>query len=429
MSNRERAPVPDAIARSATKPDSNLNPDVDVSATAEPVEPGAPVPDLEKTGEALTRPGARSAALTVLAVLAVLYTLYFARSFLVPIAFALLLNLLLSPLLRSLTRLGIKPALGAAFIVLSLLGTLVGAGYALADPAQRWVAAAPAALSRAESKLRTLIGSVASVSRTAEQVERAAGAIGGSSSTTESVVVRSEQTLAKRLVDNAEALAVSFLEVLILLFFLLSGGDLFLQKLLKVLPQLGDRLKAVDVARATEAAVSAYLSTALFLNLAEGALVAAILWALGMPSPVFWGLMVAVLEFVPYLGAAVLVAVLAIAGLTAFDSIGRGLLIPASFLAVNLVQANIIWPMLLGHKLTLNPVAIFVGLTFFYWIWGVPGAFLAVPLLATFKILCDHIASLAAVGQFLGERDHDERRASVRVSEQGAPEAEQRAEA
>jgi len=424
MSDRERAPVPDAAARAATDPDSVLNPDVDVSATAKPVEPGAPVPDLEKTGEALSRPGARSAALTVLAVLAVLYTLYFARSFLVPIAFALLLNLLLSPLLRSLTRLGMKPALGAGLIVIALLGTLAGAGYALADPAQRWVAAAPAALSRAESKLRTLIGSVASVSRTAEQVERAAGAIGGSSNATESVVVRSEQTLAKRLVDNAEALAVSFLEVLILLFFLLSGGDLFLQKLLKVLPQLGDRLKAVDVARATEAAVSAYLSTALFLNLAEGAVVAAMLWALGMPSPLFWGLMVAVLEFVPYLGAAVLVAVLAIAGLTAFDSIGRGLLIPASFLAVNLIQANIIWPMLLGHKLTLNPVAIFVGLTFFYWIWGVPGAFLAVPLLATFKILCDHIASLAAVGQFLGERDHDERRVSVRVSAPGAPAAE-----
>jgi len=427
MSDRERAPVPDAVARAATHPESVLNPDVDVSATAEPVEPGAPVPDLEKTGEALSRPGARSAALTVLAVLAVLYTLYFARSFLVPIAFALLLNLLLSPLLRSLTRLGMKPALGAGLIVISLIGTLAGAGYALADPAQRWVAAAPAALSRAESKLRTLIGSVASVSRTAEQVERAAGAIGGSSDATESVVVRSEQTLAKRLVDNAEALAVSFLEVLILLFFLLSGGDLFLQKLLKVLPQLGDRLKAVDVARATEAAVSAYLSTALFLNLAEGAVVAAMLWALGMPSPVFWGLMVAVLEFVPYLGAAVLVAVLAIAGLTAFDSIGRGLLIPASFLAVNLVQANIIWPMLLGHKLTLNPVAIFVGLTFFYWIWGVPGAFLAVPLLATFKILCDHIASLAAVGQFLGERDHDERRVSVRVSPPSDPAAERQA--
>ena len=88
---------------------------------------------------------------------------------------------------------------------------------------------------------------------------------------------------------------------------------------------------------------------------------------------------------------------------------------PGSFLAVNLIQANLVTPMLLGHRLTLNPVAIFVGLTFFFWIWGVAGAFLAVPLLATLKIFCDHIESLAALGEFLGERDDGERRAAVRA--------------
>jgi predicted PurR-regulated permease PerM len=221
--------------------------------------------------------------------------------------------------------------------------------------------------------------------------------------------------LGQRLVGNAERLVTAFLEIMILLFFLLAGGDLFLQKLIKVLPQLGDRMKAVEVARATEAAVSAYLTTALLVYIGEGIIVALLLWLLGMPSPMFWGLMVAVLEFIPYLGAAVLVAVLAIAGLTEFDSVGHALLVPASFLAVNIIQANIVWPVLIGHRLTLNPVAIFVGLTFFFWIWGVPGAFIAVPLLATFKILCDHIASLAAVGEFLGERDENERRVVVRT--------------
>ena len=421
---RDDAPVSKAATRAASDPNSILAPDVDITATAEPVEPGAPVPDLTRTGQSLAKPAARSAALTVLAVLGILYTLYFARSFLVPIAFALLLNLLLSPALRALARLGVKPPIGAALIVLTLIGTLVLAGYALATPAQRWAAAAPAALSRAESKLRALIGPVAQVSRTADQVERAAGAIGRSTGATESVVVRSEDSLARRLVNNAETLVVGFLEVVILLFFLLAGGDLFLQKLIKVLPQLGDRLKAVEVARATEAAVSAYLSTAFVIYLAEAIVVGIILWALGMPSPVLWALMIVVLEFIPYLGAAVLVTVLTIAGLTAFDSLGRALLVPASFLAVNLLQANIIWPMLLGHRLTLNPVAIFVGLTFFYWIWGVPGAFLAVPLLATFKILCDHVASLAAVGEFLGERDHDERRVAVRPVRLGIPAGE-----
>jgi predicted PurR-regulated permease PerM len=414
MAARQDAVVANAAARASTDPGSVLTPDVDLTVPATPAEEGAPTPDIRRTGEALARPSARSAALTVIAVLGVLYTLYFARGFLVPITFAILLNLLLSPALRGLTRTGLRPTVGAAIIVLGLLGAVAGAGYALATPMARWVAAAPAALTKAEAKIRRLIKPVETVSRTARQVEEAAGAIGGPSRV-ESVVVRTEQSLGEKLVGNAERLVTSFLEVLILLFFLLSGGDLFLQKLIKVLPQLGDRMKAVEVARATEAAVSAYLSTALILYSAEGVIVGVLLWLLGMPSPVFWGLMVAVLEFIPYLGAAVLVAVLTIAGLTQFDSVGHALLVPTAFLAVNLIQANIVWPLLLGHRLTLNPVAIFIGLTFFFWIWGVPGAFLAVPVLATFKILCDHIASLAAVGEFLGERDENERRVVIRT--------------
>jgi predicted PurR-regulated permease PerM len=124
--------------------------------------------------------------------------------------------------------------------------------------------------------------------------------------------------------------------------------------------------------------------------------------------------MVALLEFIPYLGGAVATIVLTIAGLTTFDSIGHALLIPGSYALVNLVQSNIVTPMIQGHRLTLNPVAVFTGLAFFWFIWGIPGAFLAVPLLATFKITCDHIPSLAAVGEFLGERDEGERRMVVR---------------
>src|SRR5439155_4220729 len=133
-----------------------------------------------------------------------------------------------------------------------------------------------------------------------------------------------------------------------------------------------------------------------------------------MPSPALWGVLVAAVEFVPYLGALTAVVVLGLAGLTTFDNVGHALLIPGSFLAVNLIQANLVTPLLLGHRLTLNPVAIFVGLTFFFWIWGVAGAFLAVPLLATLKIFCDHIVSLAALGEFLGERDDTERRTIIR---------------
>jgi predicted PurR-regulated permease PerM len=109
------------------------------------------------------------------------------------------------------------------------------------------------------------------------------------------------------------------------------------------------------------------------------------------------------------------VLIFTLVGLSTFPDVGHALLVPGLFLSINLIQANLATPVLLGQRLTLNPVAIFVGLSFFFWIWGVPGAFLAVPVLATFKIFCDHIESMAAIGEFLGQRDESERRVTARM--------------
>jgi predicted PurR-regulated permease PerM len=126
------------------------------------------------------------------------------------------------------------------------------------------------------------------------------------------------------------------------------------------------------------------------------------MWLLGMPNPLLWGALAALFECVPYLGATGMIGILALAGLTTFDDVGHALLVPATFFAINVIQANLISPLILGHRLTLNPVAILLGLIFWWWLWGVPGAFIAVPLMATFKILCDHIEVLAPIGEFLG---------------------------
>jgi predicted PurR-regulated permease PerM len=414
MANDDAGAVGDLAARSAQSPTSVLAPTVDAISTAHPGPHGEPAPDIARTEAAVTTASARSIGIIVLAVLATLYTMYFARDFLVPIVFAILLNFLLSPVLRALARLRIPPPAGAAIVVLLLLGAIGIGVYSLAAPAQSVAETAPATLSKVNKKLRTLI--LARVQKATSQVERAAGTLGDSAGQrpARQVVVNSTPTIGSRILGTTQVLVAAILEIVILLYFLLAGGDLFLQKFIKVLPHSGDKRKAVEIARATEAAVSAYLSTALFVNVSEGIVVALLLWALKMPSPALWGVMVAAVEFVPYLGALAGVVILGVAGLTTFDSVGHALLVPGSFLAVNLIQANLVTPMLLGHRLTLNPVAIFIGLTFFFWIWGVAGAFLAVPLLATLKIFCDNIGSLAALGEFLGERDGTERRVMIR---------------
>jgi predicted PurR-regulated permease PerM len=412
MTPRERAGAASAVSAPEDHSDSPLSPDVDLEATAVPSEPGAKTPNIERTGEAIKATRTRSVEATLLSVLAVLYSLYFARAFLIPIVFAILLNFLLSPLIRVLSRFRIKPPIGAAIVILMLIASVGGAIYELAGPAQGWVAMAPQSFGRAQSKLKKIIRPMQQVQRS---VDQAADSVGGPTGKAPRVVVQQGPTLSSRLFGTTQRLATGMIEVFILLYFLLAGGDLFLQKLIKVLPHFSDKVKAVEIARATESAVSAYLTTTLLVNLMEGLVVAGVFWMLGMPNVLLWGALVACLEFVPYLGAITATAVFTMAGLSAFPDMTHALLIPGSFLLINLLQANLVTPLLLGHRLTLNPVAIFIGLAFFFWIWGVPGAFLAVPLLATFKIFCDHITSLAAIGEFLGQRDENERRVTARI--------------
>jgi len=356
-------------------------------------------PDLGKLGRALDRIEVRSIAITGLLVLAVLYTLYFARAFLLPIVLAVLLDFLLSPVVRALKRAKIPEPAGAALVLLALLGAVGFAGYSLAGPAREWVAKAPESLAKVQTRLRDLRKPVEQVTKTAEQVEEATEV---AKSGPQEVVLRGPR-LSERLFGTTQSLLTGALETLILLYFLLAAGDLFLQKLIKVLPQFGDKKKAVAIARETEASISTYLFTVAVVNVVLGLVVALVMTLIGMPSAWLWGTMAAVAEFVPYIGATVLLATLTMAGLTTFDSVGHALLVPGAYLAVNLIQSQFVSPMILGRRLTLNPVAILVGLVFWWWLWGVGGAFIAVPLLATFKIFCDHIESLAPIGEFLGK--------------------------
>jgi predicted PurR-regulated permease PerM len=133
-----------------------------------------------------------------------------------------------------------------------------------------------------------------------------------------------------------------------------------------------------------------------------GVVTAAALWLVGMPNAVLWGVVAAVLNFVPYIGAVVNMAILALAALLAFESTTQALLVPAVFLAINIIEGNLVTPMILGSRMRLNTVALFIGLIFWFYLWGIPGAIIAVPIMAALKIMCDHIESLAPIGEFLG---------------------------
>lgn len=377
---------------------SVLTPDVDVTAQA--MTPMGTPTDLGKTGQALAdQVEVRSIAINGLFVLALFYTLYFARSFILPILLAILLDFLLSPVVRALKRLRVPVPLGAGIVVLVLVGSVGFGVYELSGPAQKWIATAPASMSRVQERLRDLRRPIEQASRTAD---RMAEATSPTTANAQQVVVKGP-SLSSRLVGTTREILTGLVEVLLLLYFLLAVGDMFLQKLIKVLPQFRDKKRAVAIARDTEAAVSTYLYTVTLINVGQGVAAGLGMMLVGMPNAPFWGVLAGLLEFIPYVGSAAMTAMLLMAGLVTFDTTGHALLPAAVYLATNFIQSNVISPLVLGSRLTLNPVAIFIGLVFWLWIWGIPGAFIAVPILATFKIFCDHIESLAPIGEFLGK--------------------------
>jgi predicted PurR-regulated permease PerM len=382
-----------------TGPRSSLEPDVDVTPAPPSPVTGAE-PDIGRMGAALReRVEITSLAITGLFVLAFFYTLYFARAFFVPVVLAVMLDFLLSPLVRALKRVRVPEPLGALIVLVGMLVVLATAVYSFADPVREWLAKAPVTFAQTKEELRQLRRPVEQVTKTAEQVEEATKT---PQTTAATEVVVKGPSLSERLFGTTQSIITVTLEIAILLYFLLAAGDLFLQKLIKVLPQLKDKKRAVTIARETEASVSAYLFAMTLLNIGEGVVVAIAMSLLGVPNPVLWGVLAVVLEYIPYLGAFVLAGILAVVGLATFDGFWHAMLVPGVYIAINFIQGNFLIPMFLGKRLTLNPVAIFVGLLFFWWIWGVPGAFLAVPILATFKIFCDHIETLQPIGEFLG---------------------------
>ncbi|HEX6750200.1 MAG TPA: AI-2E family transporter [Longimicrobium sp.] len=352
----------------------------------------------------------RTVATVVIAVVAVAFALYFGREVFIPIALSLVFMALLRPVVRALEKLRIPTALAALVVVLGSLALLAGAGFAVAAPVQSWVKEAPQSIHKAQGKLRELARGFDPVVRSMGGASgggpaggaRSAGS-GGSGGTGGETPSPAMPGVATKVFGTTAGVLSAFVEVVLLVWFLLASGDLFLRKLVHVLPLIGEKKRAVEAVRETEAVVSRYLVVSLLINLGQGAAVGVAMWLIGMPTPVMWGMMTVLLEFIPYLGGALMVLLLTLIGLATFDSAGHALLAPGAYLLITTLQNNLVSPILYGRRLKLNPVAVLVGVMVWWFLWGVPGAFLAVPIVAAAKVLADRVPGLAALGEFLGD--------------------------
>ncbi len=189
---------------------------------------------------------------------------------------------------------------------------------------------------------------------------------------------------------------------LILLYFLLAYGHIFIRKMVDLVQARYKKNRILEMAEEIENNVSRYLFTVTVINTGLGIAIAVAMYLLGMPNPVLWGVMAGLANFVPYIGAIVGVGIVGLVAILSFESIGRALLVPAVYFLITSTEGQIITPMILGRRFALNPIIIYVWLIFWGWMWGIIGALLAIPMLTVFKIFCDHIQPLNRIGAFLG---------------------------
>jgi predicted PurR-regulated permease PerM len=344
--------------------------------------------------------GSPAVAVKGLFLLALFYTFYFARSLLLPVVLAILLSLILYPAVRALRRMFIPEPAGAAIVVGSLAAFAVIGMLQLFEPASQWISKMPELAEQADRKLLGVRRSVEQVTKAAEQVEALASVEGKANASTPEVVTR-QPSLMRRILAGTQSVLISAAATLVLLYFLLASGDLFLRKLVRVLPTLGDKKTAVAVARTVQTAIGRYLFTITVINACLGIATALGMYLLGMPNPMLWGAMVALLNFVPYIGAAASGIILTIVAFLTFDDLNHALLVPVVYFALETLEGQFLTPIFTGRSLTLNPVMIFMSMLLWSWMWGVIGAILAVPILMTIKIVCDHVESLQGLGEFL----------------------------
>jgi len=345
--------------------------------------------------------GVRSFALTGLLALALFYTLYLARDFFLPIAVALVLSFLLQPLVRGLHRLHIPEFMGAGIVLIVALALLAAMFYELSGPVTEWAGRVPEVSAKLRRQMQTFRKPVDRVTQMTEQVQSIAAPAAAGQRPPQQVEMKRADPLAGLFSKTYDVL-LAFFETMILLYFLLSSGDMFLRKLIHVLPRFEDKRRAVQIAREVEDSISHYLLTVAVINAGLGTAGGLAFWALGMPNPALWGVLGFVLNFVPYLGALTLIGILTLVATATFPTLLHALMVPACYLALGIIEGNFITPWIVGRRMTLNPVVIFLGLVFWGWMWGIPGALLAVPMIVIFKIFCDHVEPLAPVGEFLG---------------------------
>ena len=379
-------------ARAAEAVDANMD---EASETDRDAKPDAPeVPDQDDM-PLPTEP--RTIFLGGLFLLALLAALYVASAIVLPVVLAIVLKLLLQPLVRLSDRLGVPHGLSATLAILLLTLSLAALVSGVAGPAASWASKLPEALPQIQSQLAFLAKPIGTVQWMMDQLQNLTGAGAGPP---EGPSVRPLNVMGA-LFSGTANVAAGLFTTLLVLFYLLVSGETFLRRFVEILPNFKEKRQAVEITLDIERNVSAYLITVTLINFIVGVCTLFVMWACGVANPLLWGLIAFVMNFVPILGPLVALVIFLMASVVSLGVTWWALLPVGLYFLIHIIEGELVTPMLLARRFTINPVAVILALLFWYWMWGVPGAILAVPMLAIIKIVCDDIRPLRAFGHFL----------------------------
>ena len=323
-----------------------------------------------------------------------------------PILLGLLITLTLTPPVRAFRKIGCPSGVSALVIILSVGSVLGVGGYMLADPVSELIESAPSIGTRLSEKLAAFKDSADTIGNVSDQVDSALSSDDPDDSVTEVAIKQPGliSSATSSFMSGTTSLAVALLMAL----FMLSSGDLFYKKLVNVMPALSEKKLALKIVYDVEDNVSRYLFTITLINVTLGVIIGSALYFYGMPSAALWGVIAAVMNFLPFIGALIGAALLACISIGYYEGLWPSLVPPAIYLVCTTLEGNVLTPLIVGHRLKMNVVVVFLTVAIWGWLWGVAGALMAVPLLVTFKVLCEHVDSLSLWAEFLSGRRVDQ---------------------
>lgn len=343
--------------------------------------------------------------------------LYFAHVAFIPVALALLISLILSGPVEALHCRGVPRSVSAAFMMAAIIGVMIGLVNFMSEPAQKWVAAAPHTVRLIERKIRPFeqimsrigefrntIGNIGSGPQPAQPAPSPATS---PSAQPAPPVAAPEESAPAMLLDGARTVVLSCVTIVILTLFLLSGGPPMLARMTAA---FASDLKSAHILAMIEKVrgeVGRFYVTTALINMGLGIATALAMMACGMPNPFLWGTMAAILNFIPYAGATTTLVVLTVVAIISFDGLSHVVAVACSYVALATIEGQFVQPLLVGRRLQLNPMLVFLALWFGGFFWGIAGIVLATPTLAALKVIAEHSAGQKQLLEFLSPHKED----------------------